>query len=64
MQKTETTFTGSSTPAAAGPFFIFMAMQLAAIVWVKRVVPETKDNSLEDFEHYFKNAAARQPVSV
>ena len=38
-------------------FFIFVAIQLAAIVWVKRVVPETKDKSLEDLEHYFKNAA-------
>ena len=45
-------------------FFIFVAMQLAAIVWVKRVVPETKDKSLEDLEHYFKNAAAKQPVSA
>jgi major inositol transporter-like SP family MFS transporter len=41
-------------------FFIFVAIQLAAIVWVKRVVPETKDKSLEDLEHYFKNAAAEK----
>lgn len=40
-------------------FFIFVAIQLAAIVWVKRVVPETKDKSLEDLEHYFKNAAVK-----
>ena len=45
-------------------FFIFVAMQLAAIVWVKRVVPETKDKTLEDLEHYFKNAAAKQPASA
>jgi len=43
-------------------FFIFVAIQLAAIVWVKRVVPETKDKSLEDLEHFFKQAAAKQPV--
>jgi len=39
-------------------FFIFVAIQLVAIVWVKRVVPETKDKSLEDLEHYFKTVAA------
>jgi major inositol transporter-like SP family MFS transporter len=40
-------------------FFGFVAIQLAAIVWVKRVVPETKDKSLEDLEHYFKQLAAK-----
>ena len=35
-------------------FFIFVALQLGAIVWVKRVVPETKDKSLEELEHLFK----------
>ena len=35
-------------------FFIFVALQLCAIVWVKRVVPETKDKSLEELEHLFK----------
>ena len=36
--------------------------------WRHRVgearVPETKDKSLEDLEHYFKNAAAKQPVAA
>ncbi|CAI3793291.1 sugar porter family MFS transporter [Pseudarthrobacter sp. MM222] len=45
-------------------FFIFVALQLAAIVWVKRVVPETKDKSLEDLEHYFKTLAAKEPVTA
>jgi major inositol transporter-like SP family MFS transporter len=45
-------------------FFIFVVLQLAAIVWVKRVVPETKDKSLEDLEHYFKRLATRQPVNA
>ncbi|SKB48073.1 MFS transporter, SP family, major inositol transporter [Arthrobacter sp. 49Tsu3.1M3] len=45
-------------------FFIFVAIQLAAILWVKRVVPETKDKSLEDLEHFFKQAAAKQPVNA
>jgi major inositol transporter-like SP family MFS transporter len=35
-------------------FFIFVVLQLGAIVWVKRVVPETKDKSLEELEHLFK----------
>ncbi len=38
-------------------FFIFVAIQLVAIVWVKRVVPETRGKSLEDLEHYFKSIA-------
>ena len=42
-------------------FFIFVALQLCAIVWVKRVVPETKDKSLEELEHLFKQ---RSGVSV
>ncbi|WP_332760818.1 sugar porter family MFS transporter [Pseudarthrobacter sp.] len=42
-------------------FFIFVALQLGAIVWVKRVVPETKDKSLEELEHLFKQ---RSGVSV
>ena len=45
-------------------FFIFVAIQLAAIVWVKRVVPETRGKSLEDLEHFFKQAAAKQPVNA
>ena len=45
-------------------FFIFVAIQLAAIVWVKRVVPETQGKSLEDLEHFFKQAAAKQPVNA
>jgi major inositol transporter-like SP family MFS transporter len=36
---------------------------VAAIVWVKRVVPETKGKSLEDLEHFFKQAAAREPAT-
>ncbi|MGM9472614.1 sugar porter family MFS transporter [Pseudarthrobacter sp. YS3] len=35
-------------------FFIFVALQLGAIVWVKRVVPETRGKSLEELEHLFK----------
>ena len=35
-------------------FLIFVALQLGAIIWVKRVVPETKDKSLEELEHLFK----------
>jgi major inositol transporter-like SP family MFS transporter len=35
-------------------FFIFVGLQLGAILWVKRAVPETKDKSLEELEHLFK----------
>jgi major inositol transporter-like SP family MFS transporter len=35
-------------------FFIFVALQLIAIVWVKRSVPETSGKSLEELEHHFK----------
>ncbi|MDJ0318281.1 sugar porter family MFS transporter [Arthrobacter antibioticus] len=37
-------------------FFIFVALQLCAIVWVKRVVPETRGKSLEELEALFKSA--------
>ncbi|WP_427004643.1 sugar porter family MFS transporter [Pseudarthrobacter sp. H2] len=38
-------------------FTIFVVLQACAIVWVKRVVPETKGKSLEELEHHFKAAA-------
>ena len=38
-------------------FFIFVGLQLVAIVWVKRVVPETKGKSLEELEILFKQKA-------
>lgn len=37
-------------------FFIFVALQIGAIIWVKRVVPETRGKSLEELEHHFKTA--------
>ncbi|WP_035750636.1 sugar porter family MFS transporter [Arthrobacter sp. 35W] len=39
-------------------FIIFVALQLVAIVWVKRVVPETRGKTLEELEHFFKQTAA------
>ncbi len=39
-------------------FFIFVVLQIIAIVWVRRVVPETKDKSLEELEHHFKSAVS------
>jgi MFS transporter, SP family, major inositol transporter len=39
-------------------FFIFVVLQIGAIIWVKRVVPETRGKSLEELEHHFKAAAA------
>jgi major inositol transporter-like SP family MFS transporter len=36
-------------------FLIFVVLQIGAIIWVKRVVPETRGKSLEELEHYFKS---------
>jgi major inositol transporter-like SP family MFS transporter len=33
---------------------------VGAIAFAAKYVPETKDKSLEDLEHYFKNAAAEK----
>ncbi|XAS68321.1 sugar porter family MFS transporter [Micrococcaceae bacterium Sec5.7] len=38
-------------------FLIFVVLQAFAIIWVKRVVPETRGKSLEELEHHFKQAA-------
>lgn len=40
----------------APTFFIFVGLQIAAIIWVRRVVPETSGKSLEELEAYFKTA--------
>ena len=39
-------------------FLIFVVLQIGAIFWVKRVVPETKGKSLEELEHLFKERSA------
>ena len=39
-------------------FLIFVVLQIGAIFWVKRVVPETKGKSLEELEHLFKARSA------
>jgi major inositol transporter-like SP family MFS transporter len=39
-------------------FFVFAVLGVGAIAFAAKFVPETKDKSLEDVEHYFKNAAA------
>ena len=39
-------------------FLIFVVLQIGAIFWVKRVVPETKGKSLEELEHLFKEPSA------
>ncbi|TVU66875.1 sugar porter family MFS transporter [Paenarthrobacter nitroguajacolicus] len=35
-------------------FLVFVALQLVAIAWVKRSMPETKGKSLEELEAFFK----------
>ncbi|WP_306295959.1 sugar porter family MFS transporter [Arthrobacter sp. STN4] len=37
-------------------FFIFVALQICAIIWVRKAVPETRGKSLEELEHLFKSA--------
>ncbi|WP_458779439.1 sugar porter family MFS transporter [Arthrobacter sp. D3-16] len=38
-------------------FFVFAVLGVGAIAFAVKYVPETKDKSLEDLEHYFKNVA-------
>ncbi|MGV2837527.1 MFS transporter, partial [Pseudomonas shirazensis] len=38
-------------------FFVFAVLGVGAIAFAVKYVPETKDKSLEDLEHYFKNLA-------
>jgi MFS transporter, SP family, major inositol transporter len=39
-------------------FFVFAVLGVGAILFAVRYVPETKDKSLEDLEHHFKQLAA------
>jgi major inositol transporter-like SP family MFS transporter len=45
-------------------FFVFAVLGVGAIAFAAKYIPETKDKSLEDLEHFFKQAAAREPVTV
>lgn len=38
-------------------FFVFAVLGVGAILFAAKYVPETKDKSLEDVEHYFKHQA-------
>ena len=38
--------------------FIFVGLQLIALVWVYRLVPETKDKTLETIEQEFRDAVS------
>ncbi|MCI4170685.1 MFS transporter, partial [Bacillus spizizenii] len=40
-------------------FFIFVAMNILAIIFVKKYVPETKGRSLEQLEHSFRQYVRR-----
>jgi major inositol transporter-like SP family MFS transporter len=42
----------------APTFFIFVGLQICAIVWVKKMVPETRGKSLEELEAHFKASVA------
>lgn len=45
-------------------FFVFAVLGVGAIAFATKYVPETKDKSLEDLEHYFKNVAGKNPQAV
>lgn len=44
-------------------FFVFAVLGVGAITFAVKFIPETKDKSLEDLEHYFKNVAGSTAVS-
>ncbi|BCW58985.1 major myo-inositol transporter IolT [Arthrobacter sp. StoSoilB20] len=43
-------------------FFVFAVLGVAAITFAAKFIPETKDKTLEDLEHYFKNVAGKASV--
>ena len=45
-------------------FFVFAVLGVGAIAFAAKYVPETKDKSLEDLEHYFKNVAGSKPQAA
>jgi major inositol transporter-like SP family MFS transporter len=45
-------------------FFVFAVLGVGAIAFAARYIPETKDKSLEDLEHYFKQAAAKNAAAA
>jgi major inositol transporter-like SP family MFS transporter len=45
-------------------FFVFALLGVGAIAFAAKYVPETKDKSLEDLEHYFKNVAGQNPETA
>ena len=40
-------------------FFVFAVLGVGAILFAAKYIPETKDKSLEDLEHHFKQLAAK-----
>jgi major inositol transporter-like SP family MFS transporter len=45
-------------------FFVFTVLGVGAILFASKFVPETKDKSLEDLEHHFKNIAGVMPETA
>ncbi|RIN32065.1 sugar porter family MFS transporter [Staphylococcus succinus] len=46
----------------ASTFTVFVALNILAIVFVKKVLPETKDKSLEEIEEHFKSAKKNNKI--
>jgi MFS transporter, SP family, major inositol transporter len=44
-------------------FFVFAVLGVGAIAFAAKYIPETRDKSLEDLEHHFKNAAGKEPAA-
>jgi major inositol transporter-like SP family MFS transporter len=44
-------------------FFVFAVLGVGAIAFAAKYVPETKDKSLEDVEHYFKHVAGTKALA-
>ncbi len=45
-------------------FFVFAVLGVGAIAFAAKYIPETKDKSLEDLEHHFKQLAAKEPAAA
>ncbi|GAC1501366.1 MAG: hypothetical protein NVS2B15_23840 [Pseudarthrobacter sp.] len=43
---------------------MFAVLGVGAITFATKYVPETKDKSLEDLEHHFKNIAGVRPETA
>nr|WP_317616725.1 MFS transporter [Arthrobacter sp. NamB2] len=43
-------------------FFVFVVLGVAAIIFARRYIPETRDRTLEELEHHFRDMAGGTPA--